>query len=234
MEKIKRIIENESEGWGKKFSLFIQFLIVLSLLSFSVETIPDLSEETLHLLYITEVVTVAIFSIEYILRLLVADRKLKFIFSFYGVIDLFAILPFYISTGIDLRSIRVFRMLRLIRIFKLFRYGNAIKRLKQAFESVKTELTLFLFATLFVIYASSVGIYYFENEAQPDVFSSVFDCMWWSVATLTTVGYGDAYPITVGGKLFASLIVFIGIGIVAVPTGLLASALTRMVKKEDQ
>ena len=109
-----------------------------------------------------------------------------------------------------------------------------MKRFQTAFISVKNELIVFLFATAFVLYISSVGIYYFENNAQPDVFKSVFHCLWWAVVTLTTVGYGDVYPITIGGKIFTFFILIIGLGIIAVPTGLLASALTKTVSSEDQ
>lgn len=230
--KLKSIIENNSTKSGRAFDLIIQFLIVVSLISFTIETIPNLSEQTQFLLYITEVVCITIFTIEYLLRLFVADNKIKFIFSFFGLIDLFAILPFYISSAIDLRSIRIFRLLRLFRAFKIFRYSRALQRLTSAFKAIKAELTLFAIATLFLLYVSSVGIYYFESEAQPETFSSIFHCLWWSVATLTTVGYGDVYPITIGGKIFTSIIVLIGIGIVAVPTGLIASSLTKIINDE--
>lgn len=231
--QLKRIIEENDTTAGKTFDFFIQFLIVLSLVSFSIETLPDLSVNTKIILNIAEVITVAIFTIEYLLRLIVADKKLKFIFSFYGLIDLIAILPFYIARGIDLRSIRIFRLFRLFRTFKVFRYSNAIQKFKNAFLSVKEELILFLVATLFLLYIASVGIYYFENPAQPEQFKSIFHCLWWAVVTLTTVGYGDMFPITAGGKIFTSFIAIISIGIIAVPTGLLASALTKTIKKDE-
>ena len=122
----------------------------------------------------------------------------------------------------------------MFRIFKLLKYNSAIDRLLFAFREIKKELFIFLIATIFLLYVSSVGIYYFENEAQPDQFKSVFHSMWWAVATLTTVGYGDVYPITLGGKLFTTFIVFIGMGLVAVPTGLLASALAKTIGKDKQ
>jgi voltage-gated potassium channel len=230
--KPKNIIENSDTMSGKFFDFTIQFLIIVSLISFTLETIPDLSKQTKSWLNLIEIICVIIFSIEYFLRLFFADKKQKFVFSFYGLIDLFAILPFYISSGIDLRSIRIFRLFRLFRAFKLFRYSKALQRFKDAFNSVKAELVLFIVATLFLLYISSVGIYYFENGAQPENFSSIFHCLWWAVATLTTVGYGDVYPITIGGRIFTSVVVLIGIGIVAVPTGLIASALTKVVDEE--
>ena len=231
--KIKRIVEETDTTPGKIFDIFIQFLIVLSLISFSIETLPDLSENIKRLLKITEAIVVVIFTVEYLLRLFIADKKLKFVFSFYGLIDLFAILPFYVAKGIDLRSIRIFRLFRLVRAFKIFRYSTAIQRFKIAFLEVKEELTLFLVATGFLLFITSVGIYYFENSAQPEQFKSVFHCLWWAIVTLTTVGYGDVYPVTVGGKIFTSFIVIIGLGIIAVPTGLVASALTKTLSDED-
>jgi len=102
---------------------------------------------------------------------------------------------------------------------------KAVERYKNAVYSIRSELLIFISATIFLIYLSSIGIYYFENTAQPEVFSSVFDCMWWSVATLTTVGYGDVYPITLGGRIFTFFILMIGLSVVAVPAGLFATAL---------
>ena len=230
--RIKQIIEENDTAIGKAFDLFIQALIVLSLVSFSIETLPDLSKNTKRILNITETITVIIFTVEYLLRIFVADKKLKFVFSFYGLIDFFAILPFYIASGIDLRSIRVFRLFRLFRAFKMFRYSKAIQRFKVAFLKVKEELILFLVAAGFLLFIASVGIFYCENSAQPEQFKSVFHCLWWAVVTLTTVGYGDVYPITVGGKVFTSFIAIVGIGIIAVPTGLIASALTETMKDE--
>ena len=227
MEKLKRIVEDNTTHSGKIFDLFIQSLIFISLVSFTIETIPYLNEGFLEILNTIEVIVVIIFSIEYILRVIVADKKLRFIFSFYGLIDLCAILPFYLTTGIDLRSLRIIRFLRVLRAFKLFRYSKAVQRFALAFKSIRQELALFLILTIVVLYFASVGIYYFENKAQPEVFSSVFDSMWWAVATLTTVGYGDVYPVTVGGKIFTFVILMVGLSIVAVPAGLLSAAFTR-------
>ena len=213
--------------------LIIQFLIILSLVTFSIETLPGLSDPTRTLLRCTEVVTVLIFTAEYILRIALSDRKTSFVFSFFGLIDLVAILPFYIASGVDLRAIRIFRLLRLLRILKLVRYSKAIQRFHRAFAIAKEEIILFAFVTLMLLYLSAVGIYYFENDAQPDQFKSVFHCLWWAVATLTTVGYGDVYPVTVGGRIFTSFVVLIGLGIVAVPAGLVASALSKAREEES-
>ncbi len=233
MVSIKQVIEDSDTKAGKAFDIFIQAMIVLSLVSFSMETLPTLSSEVRNILRRIEVLTVAIFTVEYIARIIVATKKRVFIFSFFGIIDLFAILPFYLSTGFDLRSLRSFRLLRLVRILKLARYSAAVKRFHRAFIIAKEELALFLFIALITLYIAGVGIYYFENPAQPEAFSSIFHSLWWAVATLTTVGYGDIYPITVGGKLFTFFILIVGLGIVSVPAGLVASALSKAREMEE-
>lgn len=227
MESFKRIVEQSDTVAGKAFDLFIQALIVLSLISFSIETLPNLEQGTRDFLRQFEIASVCIFTLEYFARLFVASSKKAYVFSFFGICDVLAILPFYLSTGLDLRSLRSFRLLRLIRIFKFARYSAAAKRFHRAFILAKEELMLFLFVTIILIYLSGVGIYYFENPAQPDAFASIFHSLWWAISTLTTVGYGDIYPITVGGKLFTFGILVIGLGIVAVPAGVLASALAK-------
>lgn len=231
-EAIRQVIENTENTFGKVFTFSIQFLIIVSLITFSIDTLPNLSPRSKELLRLIEVITVAIFTVEYILRLIVAEKIFKFVFSFFGLIDLVAILPFYIASGIDLRAVRVFRLLRLLRILKLLKYNQAISRFRRALVIVKEELILFGMVAGILLYLSAVGIYYFEHEAHPEQFKSVFHSLWWAVTTLTTVGYGDMYPITAGGRLFTFFVLMIGLGIVAVPTGLVASALSQ-VRNED-
>ncbi len=233
LDRLKRIVEHNDTPAGRAFDLSIQALIVLSLVTFSLETLPNLSPETKAWLYRVEVITVLIFTAEYLVRLFLADRKLAFALSFFGVIDLLAILPFYLAIGMDLRSIRIFRFLRVFRAFKMVRYSKAIRRFHRAFIIAREELVLFVIVTLMLLYFSAVGIYFFENDAQPDKFASVFHSLWWSVATLTTVGYGDIYPLTVGGKVFTFFVLLIGLGIVSVPAGLVASALSKARAMED-
>ncbi|TPV34200.1 ion transporter [Paucihalobacter ruber] len=231
--KIKLLLDDASQNkWSRFVSLSIQLLIIISLIAFSIETLPDLSESTQYWLQIIEIVCVVIFTAEYLLRIYVADHKFKFVFSFFGIIDLLAILPFYLSFGVDLRSLRTLRFVRLFRVFKLVRYNRAIRHFTNAIKTAKEEILLFLFVTLILIYLSAVGIYYFENAAQPENFSSIFSSLWWAIVTLTTVGYGDIYPITVGGRVFTFFILLIGLGIVAIPTGIISSALTKTIDKK--
>ena len=224
---IKEILEKSDTKSGRAFDFFIQGLIVISLITFSVETLPNLSEATRIWLYRIEVATVLIFTCEYLARLIVADQRLKFAFSFFGIVDLIAIIPFYLSLGIDLRSVRAFRMLRLFRMFKLARYSKALRRFHIALGIAKEELVLFACFSAIILYLASVGIYHFENHAQPQVYSSVFHSLWWAICTLTTVGYGDIYPITVGGKIFTFAVLLVGLGIISVPAGLISSSLSK-------
>ncbi|WP_405410492.1 ion transporter [Maribacter sp. Asnod1-A12] len=230
---LKNIVEINDNRKSRIFAYFIQILIFISIVAFSFETVSDLEPNTRKLLRVIEIFCVVVFTIEYLLRIYVADTKHKFIFSFFGIIDFLAILPFYLALGVDLRSLRALRFLRLFRILKLMRYNKAIKRFTAAISTAKEEILLFLFVTLILIYFASVGIYYFENEAQPEHFASIFDSLWWAIITLTTVGYGDVYPITVGGKVFTFFILMIGLGVVAIPTGIISSALTTSVDKKE-
>lgn len=233
-DKIREIINGNETNLGRSVSIFIQVLILISIITFSVETIPNLEPQTRVVLHAIEIFSVFIFTIEYLLRIYIADNKLKFIFSFFGLIDFLAILPFYLAVGIDLRSLRAMRFLRLFRILKLVRYNKAMNQFSRAIKSAKEQILLFIFITLILIYFAAVGIYYFENEAQPENFTSIFDSLWWAIITLTTVGYGDVYPITVGGKVFTFIILMIGLGIVAIPTGIISSALTTSVDDKNK
>lgn len=230
---IKSIVEINDNRLSRIFAVFIQALILLSIIAFSIETIPDLKPQTRTILQSFELFCVIVFTIEYLLRIFVADSKPKFIFSFFGIIDFLAILPFYLSFGIDLKTLRAIRFLRLFRVLKLVRYNKALHHFTRAIKSAKEQILLFILITLILIYFAAVGIYYFENQAQPEHFSSIFDSLWWAIITLTTVGYGDVYPITVGGKIFTFLILMIGLGIVAIPTGIISSALTKSVDKKE-
>ena len=233
MELLKEIILRSDTKRGRIFDLIIQFLIVVSLISFSIETLPGLSEETYALLAGIEVFLVVVFTLEYVLRVVMTEKKTAYIFSFYGVIDLLAILPFYLTNSVSLQALRILRLLRLFRILKLARYNAALERIGNAIWTAKEELVLFSVVTLMMLYLSALGIYHFEHAAQPEHFQSIFDSLWWAVSTLTTVGYGDIYPITMGGRLFTFVVLMLGLGVVAIPTGIIASALSSVRKQAD-
>lgn len=230
---LQKIVEDNTTNKGRYFDYTIQLLIVLSLISFSIETLPDLQDKLRVWLQFFEVFSVIVFSIEYLLRVWVSKRPKKYIFSFYGIIDILAILPFYLVGFLDLRFLRAFRILRIFRALKVIRYNKAIQRFGVAFKLVKEEIVLFIACTIILIYITSAGIYYFENEAQPETFKSIFHSAWWSIVTLTTVGYGDVYPITLGSRIFTFFVLMIGVGLVTVPAGLVASALSKAREIED-
>ncbi|MCH7687780.1 MAG: two pore domain potassium channel family protein, partial [Planctomycetes bacterium] len=132
-----------------------------------------------------------------------------------------------------LRLLRILRLFRIFRVLKLLRYSRAIKHFRDALNEVREELVLYLMATAFLMYLASAGIYYFERDVPGTNFQSIFHSMWWAVVTLTTVGYGDVYPQTTGGKIFTGFILLIGLGVIAIPSGLIASGMTKVKKKRD-
>lgn len=212
----------------------IQAIIILSLITFALETLPGLEPWQKRALEAFELFSIIVFTVEYLVRLTLSRPWSGYALSFFGIVDLLAILPFYLSAGFDLRSLRAFRLLRLLRVLKLARYSRAMQRFHRAFIIAKEELVLFGATACILLYLAAVGIYYCENAAQPEVFASLFDGLWWAVSTLTTVGYGDAYPITPGGKFFTFFVLIIGLGVIAVPTGLIASALSKARREEDE
>lgn len=251
--RLREIVEPHVDNRASRaFDLTMLTFIIVGLITFTLDTVPNLPKWATDTLYAIEVLTVAVFTIEYLLRFCLAERRLGFVFSFFGIIDLLAILPFYtnlgadilatgfgieltfVGFGLDLRSLRILRLFRLFRVFKLLRYSRAIKHFGNALQEVKEELILYVMATAFLMFLASAGIYHFEREAQPVAFQSMFHAMWWSVVTLTTVGYGDVAPITVGGKIFTGFLLMIGLGVIAVPSGLIASGLTQAKNKDRE
>tara|TARA_B100000809_G_C14954968_1_gene465243 strand:- start:101 stop:622 length:522 start_codon:yes stop_codon:yes gene_type:complete len=147
-----------------------------------------------------------------------------------GIIDLLAILPFYLPfiLPFDLRMLRLFRLLR---VLKLSRYSKSLKTISNVLKDTKSELVITIFIAFIFLILSSTLMYYFEHEAQPDKFANVGESLWWAVATLTTVGYGDIYPVTGLGKFMSGIIALIGIGFIALPTGIISSAFINRVQK---
>jgi len=190
--------------------------------------------------YFFEHFSIAIFSFEYIYRISYSfinngsKGAISYVFSFFGLIDLISILPFYLNqfVSLDGRFLRILRLFRLTRIFKFGRDSNSLKLFTKALVSVKEQLLFTLFLSALTILFSASAIYYLENEAQPDKFSSITESIWWATISLATVGYGDVYPITVGGKIFATIISLVGIGVVAIPTGVISASFVEEIYKE--
>lgn len=237
--------KSEKNGLVEKIiDIFIIALIILNVIAVICE--PSTQDPlTLMLLRRFEIISVIIFTCEYLLRIWVADLsnktknkwlvRLLFIVSPMALIDLLAILPFYIPLliSVDLRILRMLRIFRLLRIFKANRYTSALTNVFRVIKGKAEQLVSSLFVVLVLMTIASVMMFNIENASQPDKFVSVFDAMWWSVATLTTVGYGDIYPITTVGKLLAAIIAILGIGIVAIPTGIIASGFIELVNHKN-
>jgi voltage-gated potassium channel len=231
---------------SRLFNVFLIILICLNVLAVALETVESIYKEYTTIFYGFEVFSVSVFSVEYILRVWAITEneryahpvwgRLKFMFTGGAVIDLLAILPFYLPMliKVDLRFIRVLRLLRLLRILKISRYMQATKMITNVFKAKKEELVITLLLIGFLMVVVSSIMFYVEHDAQPDKFSSIPATMWWSVATLTTVGYGDMYPITVLGKTLASAISILGIGLVALPAGILASGFSEEMRKSRE
>ncbi len=177
MTSLRNIVEQNDTVLGKAFDGTIQILIVISVVAFSIETLPGLSDRALMVLEAAEATIVLIFTAEYLLRLYFSKRKWAFIFSFYGIIDLLAILPFYLAVGLDLRSLRVLRLARLAVILKLVRYSQAARRLQMAFKLVKDEVMVFALFSFALIYLSAVGIFFAKGQPNPtssDLYSKAY------------------------------------------------------------
>ncbi len=226
---------------NKYFIKFIYALIILNIVALILESYEELNVKYNSVFYIFEVFSVAIFTVEYIIRIWVSDKtkedkreRLNFAFSTLGIIDLIAIIPFYLPFifPFDLRIVRILRLFRLLRIFKLSRYSNSLKTMKYIFKETKSELSMTLFVIFVLMILSSTLMYYIEHDVQPEKFANIGEALWWSVITLTTVGYGDVYPITGLGKLLSGFIALIGIGFVALPTGIISSAFIEKIQAE--
>ena len=213
------------------------FLNVTAMIFESHESIRKLYGDFFHFF---ELISIAIFSFEYIYRISYSfinsgsKGAINYVFSFFGLIDLISILPFYLNqfVSLDGRFLRILRLFRLTRIFKFGRDSNSLKLFTKALVSVKEQLLFTLFLSALTILFSASAIYYLENEAQPDKFSSITESIWWATISLATVGYGDVYPITVGGKIFATIISLVGIGVVAIPTGVISASFVEEIYKE--
>ncbi|MCB0713170.1 MAG: ion transporter [Ignavibacteriae bacterium] len=236
-------IDSRLESWVRHG---ITILIVLNVIAVMIETMKEAYNEYHVIFHWIEIFSVAAFTVEYLLRLwaVVEDPRfsrpirgrLRYAVSFFALVDLFAILPFYLPMlfKIDLRTIRVLRLFRLFRLMKLGRYSRAAQVIVEVFRNRREELTMSIGTIILLLIISSTVIFYLEHEAQPDSFPNIPASLWWGVVTLTTVGYGDVYPITVGGKVFAAFISILSIGLVALPSGIIVSGFVREDEEEEE
>lgn len=241
-KKIFNIIQigDKSNRISRAFDIFITITIVLNILVTFAQTFDELSRITMELKAI-EYVTLGIFCVEYVLRIWTAEylypnigrkqAKLRFLISFDGVIDLLTIVPVFFLSGFV-----IFRMLRVARIFHLFRLNakyDSFNVITTVLYEKRNQIISSVFIVLILMLASSLCMYSVEHDAQPDVFRNAFSGIWWSMSTLLTVGYGDIYPVTTLGRVMAICIAYLGVGAVAIPTGIISAGFVEQYQRKS-
>jgi voltage-gated potassium channel len=246
--KTYNLIEKGANGSriNLTFDFAIMTLILLNVMALILESFSEYNKSFQSFLRIFEIVSVVIFSLEYLLRIYVSDlthpsnsrmkSALKFIFSAYGLIDLLAVIPFYLPflMAVDFRFLRILRFLRFLRILKINRYNKSLSLIGSVVREKKPELIVSVFITFLILMIASFLMYYIEGPVQPDKFPNIIASFWWAIATLTTVGYGDVYPITAFGKIVSGFIAVLGIGLVALPTGLISAGFVEKIAKSKR
>ncbi|MBL7048782.1 MAG: ion transporter [Nitrospira sp.] len=244
-KRVNEILDKSSDNDfpSRIFDIFIVTLIAINVVCVILETVQSIHAEYYHLFIILDTISIAVFIIEYILRVwscTVHEKfsrpvigRLRFMVTPMAIIDLLAIVPFFLLfADLDGRILRAVRLFRLFRLFKLGRYSESFKTLNNVLRAKKEGLAVNAFILFMLLIISSSLIYFLEHESQPEAFSSIPAAMWWGVATLTTVGYGDIYPITITGKIVGAFIAMLGIAMFALPAGVLASGFSDELRKK--
>lgn len=245
--RVAQCLETGTSGdvTSRVVDLFLITLISLNVAAIILESVPAVMGNYGALLYQFELLSVAVFTVEYLLRIWSAPAldqprfahpvlgRARFAVTPFAIVDLLAILPFYLGVflGMDLRFLRV---IRLVRVFKLTRYSTTMQLILNVFRAEASTFSAAFALMLILLVLASSGIYLLENDVQPEIFGSIPSAMWWAMATLTTVGYGDAIPITPVGKFFGGCITLIGVGMVALPAGILASSFSEQLRLHRQ
>lgn len=235
-------VRPEDRGVERAFNVAMLVLIVLNVAAVILETVAPIRAAFGPAFNAFEVFSVAVFTAEYVARLWSCtldprfahpvQGRIRFATSFLALVDLIAILPSLIPGGVlDLRFIRVLRLMRVLRMLKVARYSQSLQTLGRVLAAKRYELVVTAIAGALLLICASSLMYFAENEAQPEQFSSIPAAMWWGVETLTTVGYGDLFPVTPVGKVMGSVIAVLGIGLFALPAGILASGFSEELRR---
>jgi len=228
---------------SKIVDTFIMGLIIANLASVIVETVPEIQTRAAGFFKTFEALSVLVFSIEYGVRVWTCTcnpdyahpvwGRIRYVVSLMALVDMAAVLPFYLPflLPVDLRFLRAMRLFRLMRLIKMGRYYGSLSVLGRVLHSKRMELGVTIFTALIMLTITSSMMYLIENRAQPDKFTSIPAAMWWAVATLTTVGYGDYYPITPLGKILGGLVAMLGVGLFALPAGILGAGFVEEMQK---
>ena len=240
LDRRKRIFEiievgSDFDYISRSYDMVNAAMIILNLLASILGTYSEISSSCGRILLVVEGISVTFFAVDYVLRIWtarflhrnVSEKKAikKYMLSFSGVIDLLSFLPYFLPIFFPAGTV-AFRMIRIVRIFRLFRinaYYDSLNVITEVINGKRQQLFSSVFIILILMLASSLCMYSLEHEAQPEVFSNAFSGIWWSASTLLTVGYGDIYPVTTLGKMFGIFITFLGVGMVAIPTGIISA-----------
>lgn len=231
---------------GRAVDWLILLLIAVNVTAVMLETVDPIFERFSETFRWLEIASVAIFTIEYVARVWSAVEateysapvrgRLRFAMKFLVLVDLLAILPFYLAAlgiGLDLRFLRALRLVRLFRMLKLARYSDAMEKFVEVLKERREKLVIAFSANLVLLMVSSSAMYLVEHPTQPEAFPSIPETMWWGVITLTTVGYGDVVPITILGQLVGAVVAILGIGMFALPAALIATGFASATGVED-
>ena len=221
-EKWHEIIYEADSRWGKVFDIVLIVAILFSIILVMLESVKELDSKYHNFFNISEWVITILFSIEYVLRIITVKKPKKYIFSFYGIIDLLSTIPKYLSMFIGgahaLVALRALRLLRIFRILKLVRFVGATNTLGKALKASRFKILVFISAVMIICVI--IGTIMYLVEGDPSGFTSIPRSIYWAIVTLTTVGYGDIAPQTALGQFLASLVMILGYGIIAIPTGI--------------
>lgn len=231
-EGLWRIIFLSDSKIGRAFDIILLWLIGLSVLTIVLESVDEIRLPHAAVFWTIEWIFTALFTVEYVARLLAVRRPLKYALSFFGLLDLVSILPAYLELVVPgthyLMALRVLRLMRMFRVLKMAEYMGEANVLLTALLASRRKITLFLFTVLSLVFVEGTVVYVLEHEANPD-FANIPQAIYWAIVTITTVGYGDVAPITVPGKMMASIIMLTGFAIIAVPTGIVTSEIGRAI-----
>lgn len=253
MESIERAlyyIVDESDDHNKLskfFNYFLMVLIILSVGEMALETDETIFNEYKYYFNVFDLFTVMVFSAEYIIRIVTAHLNPKnkgktrwqsikdYIFSFAGIVDLLSILPFYVNDiKFDSRVVKTLRLFRFLRVFKMARYNESMKDIVDVIRAKSSEIGVIMGLIMIIMIISSFIMFYAEHKDNSEQFPNVLSCLWWAIVTMTTIGYGDVYPITVWGKVVGSIMAILGIGLVAMPTGIISAGFLEKIDEKKK
>lgn len=229
-------VGNLSDFPSRAYDISLVIAVAVNIFIAIFDTFPQ-ADPYEGIIWVVECVTVIFFAIDYVLRIITADylhenlgpakARLKFIFSWAGLVDLLSCLPFLVASGGG--ALRMFRIIRILRVFRIHHYADPLRVIGDVIKKKQGQLLSSIFIVFILMIASSLMMYNLEHEAQPEAFANAFSGFWWAANTLLTVGYGDIVPVTLAGKICGTMLTFLGVGMVAIPTGILSAGFMEQV-----